>query len=709
MKINKISFNKLLTIFLVVVLITMTMLPARASSQNLNEIKVLLLNGKGANEHYVTLSSQKGINLTTNSQVAYTYQNTTNESVSIQYDRYHLQLLETTSISAAQSMVDKVQAYTTKKLIPNIEVIDQNGQQSYRVVVGGFDTYEAANSLKLELKQKLNVDAKILGFLNWSAGEFANDVDANNKAQELKNNGFYGYVVKVFNGTQWVYQVWVGQAGTVEELQQSKTAISAKIPSITLTEVNYNSPYVIEKKNGTIKNGTLTTNNLIVLSRSTVATIKANDSASTITVKERSYQGNSNSYRGELSLRLNNGDLAVINTLPLETYLYAVVGSEVGYTWPQEALKAQTVAARTFAYNKLLNPRSSLYNIYDTTDDQAYYGVAKESTTIRSAVDGTKGQVILYNGKPINTFYSSNSGGTTSHGSEVWGNDVPYTSVKSSQWDTVVLETTPKWYRLMRNNGQTGYIRSDFINVSASKNDLGMSLGNVNGDNINFRTGPSSYRFPVITTLPKGEEVTILETVYENNAYSWIAGPFTAEYIMQNANQYQKAGQPQFTQPILDLQVIERGPSDRVTLIADGNTPIPVKYPDYYRTFFGGLTNGVQSTLFDIEQTGRIQVLGAYGYSVSVVNNKNQTYVQSATAVTTMASANKAQEEYVVIDKDKNFRLATKDQKYILHGNGLGHGLGMSQYGIKGMAEAGYNYQEILGYYYNNIEISTIY
>lgn len=687
----------------------MTMLPARASSQNLNEIKVLLLNGKGANEHYVTLSSQNGINLTTNAQVPYTYQNTTNENVSIQYDRYHLQLLETTSLSAAQGMVDKVQAYTAKKLIPNIEVIDRNGQQSYRVIVGGFDTYEAANSLKLELNQKLNIDSKILGYLYWSAGEFTNATDANNKAQELKNNGFYGYVVNVFNGTGWVYQVWVGQASTIDEHQQIKTAITAKIPSINLTEANYNSPYAIEKQNGTVKSNVISTNPLIVLSRSTVTTVKANDTASTITVKERSYQGNSNSYRGELSLRLNNGDLAVINTLPLETYLYAVVGSEVGYTWPQEALKAQTVAARTFAYTKILNPRSNLFHIYDTTDDQAYYGVAREASTIRTAVDGTKGQVLLYNGKPITAFYSSNSGGTTSHGSEVWGNDVPYTSVKQSPWDAVVLETTPKWYRLMRSNGETGYIRSDFIDVSTTKNDLGMNLGKVNGDNINFRTGPSVHRFPVITTLPKGEEVIILETVYENNAYSWIAGPFTAEYMMQNANLYQKAGQPQFTQPILDLQVVERGPSGRVTMIADGDTPIPVKYPDYYRTLFGGLSKGVQSTLFDIEQTGRIEVLGAGGYSVSVVNNKNQTYVQSATSLTTLASANKSQEEYVVIDKDKNFRLATKDQKYILHGNGLGHGLGMSQYGIKGMAEAGYNYQEILRYYYNNIEISKIY
>lgn len=685
------------------------MLPATASSQNLNEIKVLLLNGKGANEHYVTLSGQKGINLTTDAQIPYTYQNATNENVSIQYDRYHLQLLETTSISAAQAMVDQVQAYTAKKLIPNIEVVVKSGQQTYRVIVGGFDTYEAANSLKLELNQKLNIDASILGYLNWSAGEFTNDIDANNNAQLLKNNGFYGYVVKVFNGTEWVYQVWVGQAATLEEHQLNNTVISTMIPGITLTEANYNSPYVIEKNNGSIKNGTLSTNPLIVLSRYTVTTVKTNDAASTIMVKERSYQGNSNSYRGELSLRLNNGDLAVINTLPLETYLYAVVGSEVGYTWPQEALKAQTVAARTFAYTKLLNPRSNLYHIYDTTDDQAYYGVAREAGTIRSAVDGTKGEVIFYNNKPITTFYSSNSGGTTSHGSEVWGNDVPYTSVKQSQWDTVVLETTPKWYRLMRNNGQTGYIRSDYVDVSTKKNDLGMSQGNVNGDNINFRTGPSTYRFPVITTLPKGEEVTILETVYENNAYSWIAGPFTAEYMMQNANLYQKPGQPQFTQPVLDLQIIERGSSGRVTLIADGNTPIPVKYPDYYRTLFGGLTNGVQSTLFDIEQTGRIQVLGAYGYSASIVNNKNQTYVQSATSVTTLAAANKSQEEYVVIDKDKNFRLATKDQKYILHGNGLGHGLGMSQYGIKGMAEDGYNYQEILRYYYNNIEISAIY
>lgn len=707
MKIFKPTFKKYISFLLIITLVSIMMIPASANTQNYNEIRVLLKNGKYDNEHYVTLSNPQGMVVTTNS--GYSYESTPNENLSIQIDRFHLELIETTDLAQAKDLVAKVASLKDYKLNSNIEIIEKGGQNYYRVIVGGFDSYDTASKIQVMLKEKLNINANILGFYYLSAGEFASIDEANIKLKELRDNGFNGYIVKSYNGTQWVNQVWVGQAVSAAQLQKVKEAIVAKLPNISLTDANYTGHYAIEKQNGTIVNGQIVTNKLLVFSKASIVSVNSIDN-SAILIKERSYQGKSNKYRGEIIIQTNNYDMLVINKLPLESYLYAVVGSEVSPYWHTEALKAQTVAARTFAYAKLLNPRSSLFNIYDTVEDQAYYGTYEEAPSIIEAVDATKGTVILQNGKPITSFYSSNSGGITSDGTEVWGNPIPYTSVKSSPWDAKVLENTMNWYRIIRANGQTGYVRSDFVDKQTKTNGIGLNYGVINTDNVNLRTGPSTVRFPnAITTLPKAEEIVILDTVYENNAYSWIAGPFTAEDIMNKANKYQLEGQPQFTQPILDLQVANRGPSGRVTLLADGNKPIPVKYPDYYRTFFGSLTTGVQSTLFDIEQTGRIEVLGANGSKRSIVAQKDQTYVISANSVTTLSSLNYSQEEYIIATGNNSIRVASKDQKYILQGNGLGHGTGMSQYGIKGMAEDGYNYQEILKYYYNGIELKTIY
>jgi len=91
------------------------------------------------------------------------------------------------------------------------------------------------------------------------------------------------------------------------------------------------------------------------------------------------------------------------------------------------------------------------------------------------------------------------------------------------------------------------------------------------------------------------------------------------------------------------------------------------------------------------------------------VNQKEKIYVQSAGSVTPLTYTNNSQDEYFIMNISNNIKIKTKDQSYIFHGKGFGHGLGMSQWGAKGLAEAGYSYQEILKYYYNDIVIKSIY
>ncbi len=131
-------------------------------------------------------------------------------------------------------------------------------------------------------------------------------------------------------------------------------------------------------------------------------------------------------YRGRVKLTKTNSGLTAVNYVDLEDYLASVVGKEMYATWPPEALKAQAVAARTYALYKRQKPISNLFDMGDTTTWQVYDGVAGESASTRAAVKSTAGQVVTYQGKPIEAVFHASSGGHTENSEDVWSSPVPY-------------------------------------------------------------------------------------------------------------------------------------------------------------------------------------------------------------------------------------------------------------------------------------------
>ena len=151
---------------------------------------------------------------------------------------------------------------------------------------------------------------------------------------------------------------------------------------------------------------------------------------------------NGKGYRGGLTLRANNGAMMVINSVPLEDYLYGVVPQEVVPSWPAAALEAQAVAARTYALHTMEENKGKLYDVSTSTDHQVYNGVSGETQATTNAVNKTKGMVMLYNQRPINALFHSDGGGYTEDSVNVWGSDVPYlkgvkdfsTGTSTSNW-----------------------------------------------------------------------------------------------------------------------------------------------------------------------------------------------------------------------------------------------------------------------------------
>ncbi|MGH2920423.1 MAG: SpoIID/LytB domain-containing protein [Solirubrobacteraceae bacterium] len=136
-------------------------------------------------------------------------------------------------------------------------------------------------------------------------------------------------------------------------------------------------------------------------------------SAGGIRLRGRSANGVTNGrYRGRLQLRPSAlGGLNAINQLNLEHYVRGVVAGESPASWPAHALRAQAVAARTYAITT--SKSGPGFDQYSDTRSQVYNGIAGERANTNAAVAATRGEVVTYDGEPVVTYYFSTSGGRT--------------------------------------------------------------------------------------------------------------------------------------------------------------------------------------------------------------------------------------------------------------------------------------------------------
>lgn len=139
-------------------------------------------------------------------------------------------------------------------------------------------------------------------------------------------------------------------------------------------------------------------------------------------------------YRGTLNVSSDGKLVQVIDTVGLESYLKSVVPAEMPSSWPSEALKAQAVAARSYALANVTTGRA--FDLYGDTRSQVFGGVKVENAATSAAVDATKGQVVLYKGKVANTLFFSTSGGRTASALESTGLGVPYLVPVADPYDT---------------------------------------------------------------------------------------------------------------------------------------------------------------------------------------------------------------------------------------------------------------------------------
>lgn len=159
---------------------------------------------------------------------------------------------------------------------------------------------------------------------------------------------------------------------------------------------------------------------------------------------------NEKAYRGRIEVFTNlRGNLTVVNELGLEDYVRGVVANELspgGYP-AIEALKAQAIAARTYALKNRGQFMSQGFDILPTTRSQVYRGLTSENPLSTRAVDETRGLIATYNGEPINALYTSTCGGRTEDSEKIFNEAIPYLrarecAAEGATFDRFVIKTS---------------------------------------------------------------------------------------------------------------------------------------------------------------------------------------------------------------------------------------------------------------------------
>lgn len=324
-------------------------------------------------------------------------------------------------------------------------------------------------------------------------------------------------------------------------------------------------------------------------------------------------------YRGQVEfLRKAGSDMTIINVLPVEEYLYGVVPSELESGSNPEALKAQAVAARTYTYLRIGNPKLNNhldtygFNLCATIHCQVYNGINGkngENAITNKAVDDTKDLVVTYKGQLAETLYFASSGGRTEDGSNVWNGADYLKSVEDSYESGISTNYT--WNRTF-------------------------TVGDLN----------EKYKLGTVTSM----EVT----------------------------KYSDAGRP-------------------VELIVK-SSEIPggvVKTKDACRTFLS-----LPSQWYTITSNADIKI--------KVDNGTESTPLSRLKLVTANGQVSLANPNQTVIIKGADGTTTTVPStptEYYFAGRGNGHAVGMSQEGAKGMANAGFTFDQILKHYYTGVEI----
>lgn len=204
-----------------------------------------------------------------------------------------------------------------------------------------------------------------------------------------------------------------------------------------------------------------------------------------------------NSNKKETKIRVLRNDN--VETMNLEDYLIGVVSSEVPVYFEEEAIKAQAVAARTYALKQIENRKTEYYDVTDDTSSQVYQSDEElrnkwkdnyESyvTKIKNCINQTSGEYITYNDEIIYAFFFSTSNGKTEDNKDVFGKDLPYLKVVDSSFDEDETDnfSVTKTYSLSEFYSNLDIEYNEDLNITDEKRTESGRVSSITINNNNF-------------------------------------------------------------------------------------------------------------------------------------------------------------------------------------------------------------------------------
>jgi len=373
---------------------------------------------------------------------------------------------------------------------------------------------------------------------------------------------------------------------------------------------------------------------------------------------------NSNEYRGYLNAFRNGASLTPVNTLNMEEYLYSSVASEMPSSWHEEALKSQAVASRCYAYSKLGAHSANGYDLCSSDHCQIYLGLKQEKENATNAVKATSGLVAYYGDELINATFFSSSGGITDDSENVWVNALPYLRAVSDSYDTSGKE----WSRT--------FTLAEITNLASLNN---YNIGSVTGVEITKTSSGGRVQELTIkgTTGNKALTKEEIRTFFSKST----GGSLESRYF--------RIGQFSVS--------IAAGTASVNTSTApvSANSNLYVKSENQSK-----LTNA--ETISVINSTGN-NISVVYYDKVNIQTSAGQ-YVLPVSSGGGIAPITSSTGGTAIVSGG----LSSNGNSVTFSGRGWGHGIGLSQHGAKGMAEAGFTFEQIIKHYYTGVQISKV-
>ena len=421
--------------------------------------------------------------------------------------------------------------------------------------------------------------------------------------------------------------------------------------------------------------------------------------------------------------RASGSSITVINYVGLEDYVKGVLPYEIDPDWPAEAQKAQAVCARSFALGT--SKHNEYYELCNTTNCQVYLGANRATAASDAAVDATRGQYLTYNGEPVIGYFFSSDGGATEDAVNVWGGDYPYLQGKEDPYETHDSSWTETFTaeEIRQKLLNAGYTIGTVANVEVTKrtdtdNVNEVTVTDTDGHKVviqrdDCRTvfGLDSIRYTITpnaaknaaASLPQSKALDITPSVHKVTVDGESVAP--QGYNINGDNYYK----------LRDIAYILNGTNSQFNVTWDpDNNRILLTPDEAYQEVGDEMSSAASAVVESCSPSNSSIILDGRSLSLTGyrINGNNFYRLRDVGKALDFGVDFDEQTRTVLIDSGSSAQpepeqpTVTNAVSYTFTGSGWGHSVGMSQWGAYGMAQQGFDYKEILKFYFTGIEIA---